>query len=415
VPRPGLLPISALEAVLTDFGMSSLAGLQARVEARKRKLAAAVTAGNTSPSVTAAKRWRRKGDLDADADRAYRDKQSERDAVRREASTAAHTEVRTAAEGQKGDNELKAEDMVDRDGPPPLGKEDVVRRLRSHAEPSTLFGEDDWARFGRLRDTELAREAEGRGQKNIFQNKLREMQREDAVRDAQEYAGALLPQKPSSVVAADTAKNHIEDRGCDGFRSGGAGNVLKYAREKVIYSHFDAAASVCADNTAAPVDERFCTEDYVHGQIQRWVGLWQKDVDSMAPELRRTNKGRSTAATLEQTKEWFKPLYKQLRNRKLSQNILSALVNIFKAVDEREYVRANSFYYEQLAIGNAPWPMGATMVGIHARAAREKIGEGRIAHVMNDEQSRKYIQGVKRLITKAQTHFPTVPSKMISS
>lgn len=26
-----------------------------------------------------------------------------------------------------------------------------------------------------------------------------------------------------------------------------------------------------------------------------------------------------------------------------------------------------------MAIGNAPWPMGVTMVGIHERSAREKI------------------------------------------
>jgi len=35
------------------------------------------------------------------------------------------------------------------------------------------------------------------------------------------------------------------------------------------------------------------------------------------------------------------------------------------------------------------------MVGIHARTAREKIAEGKIAHVMNDEETRKYIQAVK--------------------
>lgn len=35
------------------------------------------------------------------------------------------------------------------------------------------------------------------------------------------------------------------------------------------------------------------------------------------------------------------------------------------------------------------------MVGIHARTAREKIGEGKIAHVMNDEPTRKFIQAVK--------------------
>ncbi len=45
-----------------------------------------------------------------------------------------------------------------------------------------------------------------------------------------------------------------------------------------------------------------------------------------------------------------------------------------------------------MAIGNAPWPIGVTMVGIHARTGREKIFSQQIAHVLNDETQRKYIQ-----------------------
>ena len=45
-----------------------------------------------------------------------------------------------------------------------------------------------------------------------------------------------------------------------------------------------------------------------------------------------------------------------------------------------------------MAIGNAPWPIGVTMVGIHARTGREKINDRNVAHVLNDETQRKYIQ-----------------------
>ena len=54
-------------------------------------------------------------------------------------------------------------------------------------------------------------------------------------------------------------------------------------------------------------------------------------------------------------------------------------------------VQANDAYL-QMAIGNAPWPIGVTMVGIHARTGREKIFSQSIAHVLNDETQRKYIQ-----------------------
>lgn len=53
--------------------------------------------------------------------------------------------------------------------------------------------------------------------------------------------------------------------------------------------------------------------------------------------------------------------------------------------------QANDAYLE-MAIGNAPWPIGVTMVGIHARTGREKISSRHIAHVLNDETQRKYIQ-----------------------
>lgn len=66
-----------------------------------------------------------------------------------------------------------------------------------------------------------------------------------------------------------------------------------------------------------------------------------------------------------------------------------------------------------MAIGNAPWPIGVTMVGIHARTGREKIFSRNVAHVMNDETQRKYIQGLKRLMTKCQIMFPTNPSKSV--
>lgn len=266
-------------------------------------------------------------------------------------------------------------ERLDRGQDPPLGREEVVRRLRALGEPATLFGELEWDRFERLRDVELKKEREGRGQKNIFQNKLREMERQDAVQDVYEYSGAVLPSAAKSEAAKDAAAGALEE---------------------------------------VKVDDVTCSEEYVYRQVRRWLALWQTDVDQMPAEERRTNRGRTAAVTLEQTKEWLKPLNRKLRKRTLPANILQALVNIFNAVDEKEYVRANSFYVE-LAIGNAPWPMGATMVGIHARAAREKIGEDKIAHVMNDEQSRKYIQGVKRLVTLAQRHFPTYPSKMIST
>ena len=68
-------------------------------------------------------------------------------------------------------------------------------------------------------------------------------------------------------------------------------------------------------------------------------------------------------------------------------NLREMAVNVMK----REYIKANDAYL-RMSIGNAPWPIGVTNVGIHSRTGREKISSHNIAHVLNDEMQRKYIQ-----------------------
>ena len=42
-----------------------------------------------------------------------------------------------------------------------------------------------------------------------------------------------------------------------------------------------------------------------------------------------------------------------------------------------------------------------TFLSIHERSAREKISADQVAHVLNDEVSRKYIQSLKRYVAGA--------------
>jgi len=105
-------------------------------------------------------------------------------------------------------------------------------------------------------------------------------------------------------------------------------------------------------------------------------------------------------------------LFKKLRNKSIQDDILDSLTIIVQHILDRNYIAANDAYL-QMAIGNAPWPIGVTMVGIHARTGREKIFSKHVAHVLNDETQRKYIQGLKRLMTKCQYFFPTDPSRCV--
>ena len=72
-------------------------------------------------------------------------------------------------------------------------------------------------------------------------------------------------------------------------------------------------------------------------------------------------------------------------------------------------------HYLRCAIGNAAWPIGLTMVGIHERSGRERISTAKVAHIMNNELQRKYLTSVKRLMTFAQEKRPDVPHSMKSS
>jgi len=81
---------------------------------------------------------------------------------------------------------------------------------------------------------------------------------------------------------------------------------------------------------------------------------------------------------------------------------------------DRDYVKAHDKYIE-LAIGNAPWPMGVTMVGIHERSGRSRIYKSQVAHILNDDNTKKYLQSVKRIMSLEQRIYPTNPSNSVFS
>lgn len=108
----------------------------------------------------------------------------------------------------------------------------------------------------------------------------------------------------------------------------------------------------------------------------------------------------------------MKPLLRMLKKQTVTDDIRDSLLKMVKYALQRDYILCNEAYME-MAIGNAPWPIGVTNAGIHARPARENIFSKHVAHVLNDETQRKYIQGLKRLLTKSQQYYPTDPSRSI--
>lgn len=160
--------------------------------------------------------------------------------------------------------------------------------------------------------------------------------------------------------------------------------------------------------------------------------LWNDQLNSVASNEKMKTKTKIAKATFAQTRVYLKPLLKKLKNDKIPDDIFDSLTEIVKHILKRNYIAASDAYLT-MAIGNAPWPIGVTiiflsnhlnlisnfvnlkvtMVGIHARTGREKIFSKNVAHVLNDETQRKYIQGLKRLMTKCQEFFPTAPSRSV--
>jgi len=148
------------------------------------------------------------------------------------------------------------------------------------------------------------------------------------------------------------------------------------------------------------------SEDYVLYFFKRLLRDWEKTLLERSEEEKQSVEGKHETMRQKQTRRDIRPLFKQLKNRTVPLEVLDKSEKIVKAVEKRDYSLAKTIFLE-LAIGNAPWPMGVTMVGIHERSGRSKIFSSQIAHVMNDETQRKYIHAMERIIAFGQTKYPS--------
>jgi len=150
----------------------------------------------------------------------------------------------------------------------------------------------------------------------------------------------------------------------------------------------------------------------VTGFVRLFLSKWGHELNGREDRDKMSVRGRIESGTYAQTRTYVKPLLKMLKKNTVTDDIRDSLLKMVKHALHRNYILCNEAYME-MAIGNAPWPIGVTNAGIHARPARENIFSKHVAHVLNDETQRKYIQGLKRLLTKAQHFYPTDPSRSV--
>ncbi|KAL7267770.1 hypothetical protein RUND412_009628 [Rhizina undulata] len=147
----------------------------------------------------------------------------------------------------------------------------------------------------------------------------------------------------------------------------------------------------------------------VYRQLDAWFRLvlaeWDKALEERPIAVKESFQGKAAKNAMVQAKEYMKPLFRHFKNRDLHSEVFGKVCEIVAEAQRRRYVKANDVYL-RLSIGNAAWPIGVTMVGIHERSAREKLHEkGMAAHIMSDEVTRKFLQSIKRCLTFCQTRW----------
>ncbi|KAK0178483.1 hypothetical protein PV327_007371 [Microctonus hyperodae] len=305
------------------------------------------------------KKYFKRGELISKTAESSECDRNKKDPVRNDESKIADESMRNAVEHQN------------------LSRLEVIRRLRERGEPILFFGETELMAFQRLRKREILEPEVSKGFRNDFQEAMDQVD--------QAYLNELLSTKPNE---------------CD--RKGD----VNVPDEEITYEDIQ-KMSVKLNRGDRDFDMSVITQF-----IQFLVLMWGNHLNSRGTAEKMSTRGKMASATYAQTREYLKPLLRKLKNKSLPESITDSLTDIVKHMLERNYILASDAYL-QMAIGNSPWPIGVTMVGIHARTGREKIFSKNVAHVMNDETQRKYIQALKRLMTKCQEYYPTDPSRCV--
>ncbi|KAG8815960.1 mRNA splicing protein prp18 [Serendipita sp. 399] len=202
-----------------------------------------------------------------------------------------------------------------------ISNEEAIRRLRAKGQPIRLFGESDKDRRLRLRALELIEERVG--DKTTGQNDFRK-----ALEDVEEEERRKLERGTQT----DTKKG--EKRDTD--------------------TQVDLALLKTDPDKLYPV---------IYYALKKTLADWAQWMDERPDSVKRTNQGKIAAATQVQSGEYLKPLFKQLRARSLAPDVLARIAEIVHYMQKRQYQKANDAYL-RLSIGNAPWPIGVTMVGL---------------------------------------------------
>ena len=129
--------------------------------------------------------------------------------------------------------------------------------------------------------------------------------------------------------------------------------------------------------------DKTCKEEVVRKYLKGLLKEWEAEFAAKSTkEFLESHRGKMAAVTLKQCRETVSYLFDLLRERTVPKDVVDHLDKIVSFMKQREYMLATDEYLK-LSIGNAPWPMGVTMVGIHERAGRERIFSDKVARLLH--------------------------------
>ncbi|XGW29362.1 hypothetical protein V3C99_008855 [Haemonchus contortus] len=332
--------------------------------ARKRKRIAELEV------VVDGKKFIRGADLVAKQEEEYREKQKLKQANHQETKEEENHVVESSSEG-----DLLYEKAV----PDEIPLSEVRKRLRDRGHPIILFGEDESQVRARLLKLEIEQPDMKEGWKNEMQTAMRDVD-EELVKEVIEGS------------SNDPNKHDVD------LSSSFNDNWEKIEEQATLLGLGNDPHRDC---------------DIILSFFKYLITRWGMELNRRDDEEKKSPEGKLQASIHKQTVMNLRPLLNSLENHSCNNDIRHHLTNICRLlIIERNYILANNAYMT-MAIGNAPWPVGVTRSGIHQRPGSAKAYVSNIAHVLNDETQRKYIQAFKRLMTRMQEYFPTDPSKCV--
>eukprot|EP00929_Paragymnodinium_shiwhaense_P040089 TRINITY_DN20958_c0_g4_i1.p1 TRINITY_DN20958_c0_g4~~TRINITY_DN20958_c0_g4_i1.p1 ORF type:complete len:530 (+),score=155.78 TRINITY_DN20958_c0_g4_i1:93-1682(+) len=303
------------------------------------------------------------------------------------------------SDSDTSDSEKEEDDIAKQD------REETKAKLRALGEVATFFGETDRQRRGRLKKAVLSTDQNelASGSTNVMQILDRRAAKAGAnvdLRDDEDYEGlrqskfkatrrsTLALPAPAAATSGVSTKLGNDDDSDDEFPWEDSNKQKKQAEQDAEAEAQDAEVRVVA----------------------LWIRASLRDWEASLNERQKAGKDPARVladekAHFRQSKQYLRPLRKQLQSGEISHEVVAIMAEIARDCEQKQYKEAKEAYM-RLAIGNHAWPMGITMVTFHDRPNRHMISEGKIAHVLNDETTRKYVQMVKRLVSFCEAQRP---------